>query len=207
MILVARTPLSDKAIDTLLSLPRPSLQTISRLRCVLHWKETEPVRILHPTFADFLTDRLRCRYDAWYINTTLHNRFVITQCLKLLDSGLRRNMCNLTLSQGPVNEALSEQLAYACKYWIDHVCSVTDDVEPLAECVALFCFTHLLHWLEGMSILKQSRSTVVLTCVLLEWVMVRNMYFYLSIMLTAKQNLVPAQQNLHELLCDASRYT
>jgi hypothetical protein len=49
-ILTARNPISDRVIDALLSLNRPS---IHRLGCVLRWSANEPVRIPHPSFADF----------------------------------------------------------------------------------------------------------------------------------------------------------
>ena len=54
VVLIARQPLSTSAIDALLHLPvdRPSMHTISLLRCILQQNPT--VRVLHPSFADFL---------------------------------------------------------------------------------------------------------------------------------------------------------
>jgi hypothetical protein len=57
VILVAKNPLSASAIDALLCLDRPSSLTISRLGCLLNWQQLQPVRILHPSFSDFLSDR------------------------------------------------------------------------------------------------------------------------------------------------------
>lgn len=89
-ILVAKNPLSTDALDILLSLERPSRHTISRLRCVLSWSEPEPIRILHPSFADFLSNHLRCGSKSWHINTSHHNRCLLMLCIDCLDQTLRR---------------------------------------------------------------------------------------------------------------------
>jgi hypothetical protein len=171
-ILVARNPISDKTIDTLLSLKRPSRYIILRLGCVLHWSETGPVRILHPSFADFLSDRLRCGSDLWHIDTLLHNRLLAVHCLSHLNAVLRRNICDLVLSQATVNEVLPEAISYACTSWIDHVCTVTKGVD-LIDILDQFLFRNLLHWLEAMSILKKSKTTIRSVRCLHDWLHVR----------------------------------
>jgi hypothetical protein len=85
-ILVARNPISDKTIDTLLSLETPSRDIISRLGCVLYWSETEPVRILHPSFADFLSDRLRCGSDFIRKTVQPYNWRPFTYCYIVIHS-------------------------------------------------------------------------------------------------------------------------
>jgi NACHT domain len=63
IILLAREPLSSAGIDALLGLPegRPCMNTISSLGCLLQQRPT--VRVLHPSFADFLTTKQRCGRD------------------------------------------------------------------------------------------------------------------------------------------------
>ena len=168
-ILIARNPISDKTIDTLLSLERPSLHIISRLGCVLHWSEMEPVRILHPSFADYLSDRLRCGSDLWHIDTLLHNRLLAVHCISHLNTVLRRNICDLTLTPTIVNEVLPQPISYACTSWIDHVCTVIEEVDLVGDNLEQFLFRHLLHWLEVMSILKKSRTTIVSVRCLRDW--------------------------------------
>jgi hypothetical protein len=156
----------------LLSLKRPSRYIILRLGCVLHWSETGPVRILHPSFADFLSDRLRCGSDLWHIDTLLHNRLLAVHCISHLNAVLRRNICDLVLSQATVNEVLPEATSYACTSWIDHVCTVTEGVD-LIDVLDQFLFRHLLHWLEAMSILKKSKTTITSVRCLHDWLHVR----------------------------------
>jgi hypothetical protein len=72
-ITIARTPLSDETLDILLCCKRPSRHTIFKLGCVLYWDERVPIRIIHPSFTDYLSNRLRSGSDPLYIDTQLHN--------------------------------------------------------------------------------------------------------------------------------------
>lgn len=162
VILIARNPLSCSSIDGLLmTAGRPSLHTISRFGCVLRWKDDGPVRILHPSFADFLSNRDRCGSDTWFVDTVSANRAFVKNCLQRLDQSLRKNICNLTLSQAEVNQNLPADVSYACVSWISHVCvmPLEDGVPPSVE---NFMVRHFLHWFEAMAILKMSWSTTTL---------------------------------------------
>jgi hypothetical protein len=176
VILVARNPISHNTIDKLLCITddRPSFLTISRLGCVL--TQHPVVRILHPSFADFLSDRVRCGTDMWFIEPTAHNRNLAIRCLCLLQGILKRNICGLVLSREAVNASLEEHVAYACSFWVDHVCGVVDDILLIADHLDQFLFQHLLHWLEGMSILKKSRKAIGLLHRLLTWVEVSQLH-------------------------------
>ena len=96
VILCARVPLSCSAIDVLLALPqgRPSLKSVSRLRCVLHINEIEQVRILHPSFHDYLSER--CSDQPLSIDLERNHKELALHCIELLDKKLRENMCNMT---------------------------------------------------------------------------------------------------------------
>ena len=175
-ILIAKNPLSCKAIDNLLFLNRSSCHTLSRLRCVLSWSDTTPIRILHPSFADFLSDPRRCG-SSWYINTSFHNRSFAVQCLHHLYSVLKRNICDLKLSPAAVDKVLPEETSYAAGSWINHIIDIKEGEMFIAETLELFFYRHLLHWLEVMSILKQSRTTISSLRCLLDWSMVRDLRF------------------------------
>lgn len=157
MVLVARRPLSTTSIDLLLSSIRPSLHIISYLRCVMQQNPT--VRFLHPSFADFLVDRSRCLRDIWFFDPIHHNRELALHCLHRLNA-LKRNVCSLTLAADLNGEELPDDLAYACVFWIDHICAIRHDISPLVNAMETFLCTHLLHWLEAMSILRRSRDTI-----------------------------------------------
>jgi hypothetical protein len=157
LILVATIPLRCKAIDDLLGLPRPSLHTVKNLGSVLRWSEADPIRILHPSFQDFVTHRGRCGNDHWFVDVTLHHRTLARACIDLLERALTKNICNLTLGEPFDAHTLPESVTYACLHWIDHLCM---GVEADPERIYQFLAAHLLHWMEAMSILKVSRSVI-----------------------------------------------
>ncbi|KIM82456.1 hypothetical protein PILCRDRAFT_48484, partial [Piloderma croceum F 1598] len=160
LVLVARTPLSSAAIDALLCTAhgRPSIHTIGRLGCVLSAGPT--VRVLHPSFADFLSSRTRCGREIWHIDPPAFHQRLLTQCLKRLDLFLKRNMCNLSLSHDELSASLPEDIAYACVHWIDHLDIIC--VAPIIDLLVAFLNQHLLHWFESMTILEGARTTTSL---------------------------------------------
>jgi hypothetical protein len=170
VIIAAKAPLSSNTIDKILRLSseQPSLHTIARLRCVL--SQSPAVRVLHPSFTDFLCTRAQCGKDIWFIDPVVHSRALAIRCLELLNSSLKMNMCNLTLSADLETETLPEEVAYACIHWIDHVCRIEEDILPVLVHVDICLNGHLLHWIEAMSILKRSKDTIRLLCKLLKWI-------------------------------------
>ena len=113
--------LSPAALDKLLANDdiRPSMHTISRLGCILYLNAT--IRILHPSFADFLSNHNRCKRDIWFIDVAAHNLRVAGCRLDRLDSYLRLNVCHLTLSN-KVEVSLPEDIVYGSCFWIEQLC-------------------------------------------------------------------------------------
>jgi len=179
LILAARRPLSTAAIDLLLCLPRgrPCTHMILHLGCVL---QLPVVRVLHPSFIDFLLDRSRCGHDVWFFNPSVHNRYLATRCLDRLTKFLRENMCGLMLSEDITHQTLPEDVSYACDFWIDHICSADEDtISTTEEKLRFFLYQHLLHWFEAMSILRRSRDIIGKLDQLLHWMSVSPMIYIL----------------------------
>ena len=171
-VLVLQDPLSSMAIDKLFgaSEGRPSIDIITQLACVV--SSSPRIRVIHPSFVDFLVTLSRCGRDIWFFRKGSHNRTVTIRCMHHLDHTLRRNMCNLTLSTDLGDEHLPEDLTYACIFWVDHVCAIKEDVQPIMEDLKTFLDRHLLHWFEAMSILRKSREAIKLLDNLADWVTV-----------------------------------
>ena len=110
------SPLSCSVIDALLELPQDtsSWESVSRLGCLLHVSETEPIRILHPSFHDYLSER--GRDNPWSIDLKRHNKELALRCIKLLDKELRENICDMTLPYLSAKYTLPEALSYASKF-------------------------------------------------------------------------------------------
>jgi hypothetical protein len=172
IILVARIPLSDSAIDKLLCGlgVQPSIAIISRFRCIFQLHPV--VRVLHPSFFDFLSTRSRCDRDTWVFEPGPYHRILGKQCLDWLEGELKGNMCDLTLSANLTDEHLSEHVSYACMFWTDHICLMDECNPSIIDQVDGFLHRHLLHWFEAMSILKQSRGIREMLGRLLDWIMV-----------------------------------
>ncbi|KZP26893.1 hypothetical protein FIBSPDRAFT_948873 [Athelia psychrophila] len=158
--------LSTTAIHRFLDGPLSSLSplvmaTIRRLGSVLSYGPV--VQVLHPSFLDFLSSHERCGRDIWCFE---HgpvrpgvNAGPATLCLQRLNAGLERNICNMTLSARLTTEVLPEELAYACQFWVDHICNdETFKLREIENLMVVFLRTQLLHWFEAMSILKKSEE-------------------------------------------------
>ncbi|KAF8678528.1 hypothetical protein AX14_004714 [Amanita brunnescens Koide BX004] len=173
VILCARVPLSCSVIDNLLALPEdtPSLKSVSRLRCVLHVSETKQIRILHPSFHDYLSER--CKDQPWSIDLERHHKELALCCVNLLDRQLRENICNMTLPYLSRTKTLPEAISYACKFWTEHICLVSDVTDDIVNRTYDFLVKHLLHWMEALAILNLHDHTIRSIHNLMKWLQVR----------------------------------
>ena len=55
---------------------------------------------------------------------------------------------------------LSEAVSYTCKFWIEHICRVSDVTDDMVNQMYAFLERHLLHWMEAMAILNSHNHTV-----------------------------------------------
>ena len=92
--------------------------------------ETDPVRIFHKSFPDFLTDSGRCKDNRFFVDPPVHHIDILFACLHLMKEKLRKNICGLvgcpTLSEVEDLPTLRETciggaLEYACRFWTKHL--------------------------------------------------------------------------------------
>ena len=176
LIIVAQNPLTSRTIDLLnanmgVSRRRPCLHTIRHLGAVLQWGEDKPICVMHPSFADFITEMRRCGSDAWFIDRAAHHLRVAWLCIAQLGKVLKKNICGLKLSTSGWKEELPEDVVYPARYWVDHLCnSETCSEEALAEEIYIFLRSNFLHWIEVMTVMRKARQTIGLMIRLKEWV-------------------------------------
>ena len=172
VILCARVPLPCSVIDALLDLPqdRPSYKSVSRLRCVLQVSETEQIRILHPSFHNYLSER--CGDQPWSIDLERRNKELVLHCIELLDKELRENICGMTLPYLSRKNTLPDAITYACKFWIEHICLVLDVTDDIVSRTYDFLVKHLLHWMEALAILNSHNHTIRSIHNLMKWLQV-----------------------------------
>lgn len=164
--LVAREPISDSVIDSLMELSgeRSSRHLLSRLKCLLLWSPGESVQILHASFADYITDSARCGNQPWFIDVSQSHATLTRESFRIMESGLHFNMCHLETSflrndevvgiDDSIRAEISAHLAYACRYWGFHL-EGTRVTIPLLDKVQAFLDTQVLYWIEVLSLLKK----------------------------------------------------
>ncbi|KZP11375.1 hypothetical protein FIBSPDRAFT_937586 [Athelia psychrophila] len=143
-----------------LPLLRSAMVPIRRLGSVL--SHDPVVRVLHPSFVDFLSNRERCGRNEWYFE---HGPAQVCAdpsglYLQRMNGGLKRNICDMTLSahDHSTAEMLPEELVYACQSWAYHIHPNGTLDSSAMDMLVAFLHTHLLHWFEAMSILKKSEE-------------------------------------------------
>jgi hypothetical protein len=125
----------------------------------------KPVRLIHPSFSDFLTREGRCTDARYFVSGAEYHSMLALRCLQIMNEDLRRNICDLRDPFIPnsdipdldqrLDRNTSAQLQYACKYWHVHVQSAGCLYPELNTALDVFCTKHLLHWLELLSLMKE----------------------------------------------------
>jgi hypothetical protein len=167
-VLVGRIPLPDTLIDQLLGLGGHNLSQfiLQRLRSLLIWHPGQPVRILHASLSEYLTDRDRSGKEPWFIDLTNASTTVALSCLRIMTTGtsrLRFNICNLETSYLPNSQVpglsrhietnIKFHLIYACQHWAEHLRTGSFNGELMGS-LEDFVHNYLLHWLEVLSLIS-----------------------------------------------------
>lgn len=177
IIMAVKTLLSAAAHE---SLHRPrltlsvgkALRPLSSLLTGLTDK-TQPVRILHQSFGDFITVRAQSSPDnmRFYLWEDEHNQRLALMCLVVLNRDLKSNIpgtrylkdesesepdvttgyLKLELHGIPEIGPISEELLYACKFWIDHLVDVKGSVLGLVDALRSFLSTQVVLWMEVLT--------------------------------------------------------
>jgi hypothetical protein len=160
--------LLGKDIDTL-------RRTLSNLHSVLDVSEVESntIRLLHPSFRDFLLDQERCLNPHFYIDEKLVHREMYQTCLKVMSKHLRRDICNLRrpgslvadLSKTEVERYIQPHVQYACRFWVYHFQRSHMEAGSYSD-IKAFLREHFLHWLESLALLNCTSDAVLMIHIL-----------------------------------------
>jgi hypothetical protein len=147
-------------------------QLLTLLHSVLDVPESpdSPIRLLHPSFRDFLLSGQRCLDTQFKINETMAHSDIVKKCLSLMSETLNKNICSLPMPGALTSNLEGNQAAsclpvhvrYACRYWVDHLqrgeIYLCDDNGPVHE----FLQQHFLHWLEALSLMRKMSEGVLM---------------------------------------------
>ena len=124
----------------------------------------------HPSFTDFIFtptwSNFRIGEDdfAFSCNEQSHHRLLTESCFRIMESGLRFNMGNIsssflfdhdntTLSE-QVNRNIDTSLRYSSRYWTHHLASTKSiNNDDLCRCISDFLQIRVLFWIEAMNLL------------------------------------------------------
>ncbi|KAJ7636964.1 hypothetical protein FB45DRAFT_789127, partial [Roridomyces roridus] len=123
------------------------------------------VRVLHPSLLDFFTNPLRCTDIRFFLQPSTQHRSMFIRCVAVMQSLLKRDICEINdptklNSEVPnlqrrLEKCLPEHLQYSCRFWASHLVQVADLDDPLGDVLRGFLFSHLLHWIEAMTLMNE----------------------------------------------------
>lgn len=164
--------------------------TFNSLHSVLNIPEDQdlPIRLLHPSFRDFLVSKERCQDERFWVDREIVHKHIVEKCLQLLTKNLKRDICDLEIpgtlmrdvDNDVINSHVSKQTRYACRYWVQHLHHlnpahyVAVGLHDNGE-VHLFLQKHLLHWLETLSLMKIASEAVLMITILERMLEVRDL--------------------------------
>ncbi|KAI1741485.1 hypothetical protein F4680DRAFT_66278 [Xylaria scruposa] len=154
-IIVLAEPLSIPALATLIDVPQSTIDDkLDMFHSVLDVPSTttSPVRLLHLSFRDFLTNSDKSEQDEFWIDEKATHKKLAVRCRQIMDSALQRNISGEKGSSAPrlkMKHNLASELVYACGFWLHHLKQADDVFE---DQVYNFFKKHFLHWLEIIAI-------------------------------------------------------
>jgi hypothetical protein len=168
-IIILFDTLTLTVLARLLSLGESNIRSIldylSSVVDVSH-ESSSTIRLLHPSFRDFLLDEKRCTdHRFWIDERKMHYELVLT-CLDLMKKSLKRDICDLRVPGASINDCarvenyLPLEVQYACRYWIHHL--ELSAATTLYDEVYAFLNDFFLYWLEALSLMGQISEGVLL---------------------------------------------
>jgi hypothetical protein len=166
-IMAAKTPLSSSALQSLYrtSLTLPVGKVLQPLGSLLTGlaEKSGAVCILHLSFRDFLTVRALSILDCeqFYICDKDHSGRLALLCLVVLNQDLNPDIPGTGYLTVPGSDSstipevdhshISEELWYACCFWIDHLVDLGDPEQELLDMLQSFLSTKVVLWMEVTS--------------------------------------------------------
>jgi len=127
------------------------------------------IRLIHPSFFDFLTNPARCTNPHFAIDPRSQHGLLAEACLIAMKR-LKRDMCQIRDPSKLDSEVedMTERIAqhiprylqYACRNWTYHL-SYSHVSDILLTLLQEFCSNSLLYWVEVCSLLGELRSTLI----------------------------------------------
>jgi hypothetical protein len=164
-VVLLQEPVHASALAILADEKERTDSLLRLLSAVLLADASAPVRLFHPSFPEFAMSGERCRDDRFLVGASEGHLHLAIRCLTVMNMHLRENICNIKdpslpntgvhLLEHTLEGVAPAELRYACKYWHNHLRLSGVTSSSLVDSLERFCTTHLLHWLELLSLLNE----------------------------------------------------
>ncbi|KAK6995670.1 WD40 repeat-like protein [Favolaschia claudopus] len=162
-IILSSAPHTAGAMDSLLALEiGTSSSILEHLGCIIRLASDQTARVLHGSFADYLTNPGRSGGCHWHINRDSQNLALALHCFRILQNQLHFNMCSIQDSN-LLNSEISDlhsriqniqpELRYVGRYWGTHLRDATPDNKVILAKLKNFVESQFLSWLELLSLM------------------------------------------------------
>jgi hypothetical protein len=171
-IVFLQDPLCLAAVASLLGLESDVIHNIlSHLQSIVLTPkdDIQDIRLLHPSFADFITDLTRCKTLKLCVNSRTQHTLLAHVCLEAMRK-LQQDICeiknpfflNMKIDDLPeqIKRKIPQHLQYACQHWAWHLSNgvITSSILNLLQ---EFCFQQLLYWVEVCSLVGSLRNALI----------------------------------------------
>lgn len=147
-----------------------------------------PIRPLHSSFYDFLTERRRS--GRFSIDVSSVQRDLAIASLRIMALGLHFNICSLESSyfanyavpdlETRVKDFIPVELSYSCRFWGVHVKATSFEPLLAREIEAFFDGERFLFWLEALTLVRALNSTARSLSSVADWFMDNAEYIHNS---------------------------
>jgi hypothetical protein len=151
-----------------------------------------PIRPLHASFRDFLTDQSHS--GNFFVDVSKVQHDLAFASLRVMERGLSFNMCDLKSSYLPnsedpglrerVEKRIPPHLSYTCRFWPIHVQPTHFDPELATEIKSFFEHERLFFWLEALGLMNVLSGAVPALALIGKWLKVST--WLLSVRLQAR---------------------
>ncbi|CCM06009.1 uncharacterized protein FIBRA_08252 [Fibroporia radiculosa] len=158
-----------------------------------------PIKPLHASFYDFLTDESRSK-ESFVGEPTMHHQSLAFVSLRVMKAELRFNICGLknsylpnaavTVLEESIIQYISPELQYSCRFWMSHV-KAAKFASPLAAEIEYFLTNvTVLFYLEVLSLTQSLSGTASLLSSVIPWIKDYHNYAQIRNAITDTEQLI-----------------
>jgi hypothetical protein len=169
-IVVLLSPLSTYSLSRLSGIDLEDINdSLKDLHAIVDISKdkSQPVRLHHPSFRDFLLSKNRCADLNFWVDEKLAHRKLMEYCIQLMSTSLKKDVCSAItpgtfitkIERNKVDQALPLEVQYACLYWTQHLQKSGTYLQD-NELVYQFLQNHFLHWLEALGWMQKMSEAI-----------------------------------------------